>query len=448
MTRLLLFGVLAIFGCRTTDFDVSNKQPVNVKEVEVFTQAEYPIKAFSVSTDDGRSAAIEEFKQSVIPLDILIVIDNSGSMAQEQQGLADKLRPLLSEVSDSDWRINIINTDADDPQCSRALVMKGDPLAEAKFKAGIEAGTNGSRLERGFLRAVQGIECNNDWVRPDSVLAVLIVSDEDNCSLANGNYGCEDNIQELNGQILINKLASIRKIGETARTYGILFGTEDNIEDCQGNNNVAAQYYEPVIELTKGVSASICSNDYTETLESISADLSGLLRNRFQLANTPNEGSLKVRIDDEDYEDFILEGNTLTLSERLDQGQQVSIEYLFGTQTGLSQISLPSVPVAESLQVVVDGELMQGAQLYLKDNNSVKFPETLLGQHEITVFYKENSSLTNQFQLTYREFKNVVVTVGGAKVEFSADPVNGFILLKDTPPPGSEVVIEYEFSRM
>lgn len=448
MLKILLSTFLLMIAsgaCKTTDFDVSNKAPVKVNEVEVFTQAEYPLKAFGVRTDDGRVAALENFKQEAIPLDILVVIDNSGSMAEEQAGLADKLQPLLSAVSDSSWRVNIINTDADDPQCSRALVVKGDPAGEAKFKAGIEAGTDGSGLERGILRSVQGLECNNDWLRNDSVVAVLIVSDEDNCSQGNG-YRCDD-AKELNGELLLEKLAAIRSVGETARVYGVLFGPDDDISDCDGNNNVAAMYYDDVISKTKGVRGKICSNDYTETLETISTDLSGLLKNQFKLGEVPNEETVRVLIDEEPYEDFTLDGDTIVLADRLDQGQAISIDYLFGEQSGLSQLKLKNAPVPGSVRVIVDGEILDNVQLQMDSDISISFAEALVGAHEVSVSYQEKVELSQRFLLGYRNFTSVEVTVDGEPVTFQSDPINGYVTLEKVPAPGSEIIVSYEFLR-
>ena len=43
-------------------------------------------------------------------LDILLVIDNSGSMSARQHKLARDLPALLSYVSDSDWQVAVIGT--------------------------------------------------------------------------------------------------------------------------------------------------------------------------------------------------------------------------------------------------------------------------------------------------------------------------------------------------
>ena len=94
-----LLGLMLHASCsQRSDFKSGNGQRAVVSETEVFIQDNYPTRNLELVTGDERLAAIEQFDQKAIPLDILVVIDNSGSMAQEQNGLADKLKPLLSEV--------------------------------------------------------------------------------------------------------------------------------------------------------------------------------------------------------------------------------------------------------------------------------------------------------------------------------------------------------------
>ncbi|SMF49814.1 hypothetical protein SAMN06296036_115119 [Pseudobacteriovorax antillogorgiicola] len=450
MRKLLIasmLGFLSFGACKTTEFKTNGGQRAIGTETETFFQDEYPTKALNLVTGDERLAAIEQFNQSPIPLDILIVIDNSGSMAEEQQGLADKIEPLLSEVNDSNWRVNIINTDAGDPQCSRALIVKGDPQAAEKFKAGINAGTDGAGLERGVLRSVQGLECNNNWLRTESVVAVLVVSDEDNCSIANGNYGCEDDPKELNGEMLLEKLSSIRTVGETARVYGILFGPDDDIAECVGNNNVTATIYDDVIQKTNGVRGKICSNDYTQTLQTISRDLASLLKNQFSLAAQPHDGSARVYLDGERYENFTVEDNKVVLADRLAQGQTVTIDYLYGEVSGLQTVAIDSQPNPGSIQVIIDGEVVDPSRFTFDDQQGykIKLADPLVGVHDITVSYKEEIPLKKQFALTRRNFTGVEVTVNGQNVTFTADPLNGSVSLDETPAPGSEIVVSYDY---
>ena len=92
------------------------------------------------------------------PIDILVVIDNSGSMSQEQANLATKLSPLLSSIAGADWQISVVTTDPRNG-CQRALIKSSDGAAAATaFQSSItSAGLAGDGNERGILMSVAGL---------------------------------------------------------------------------------------------------------------------------------------------------------------------------------------------------------------------------------------------------------------------------------------------------
>ena len=154
-----------------------------------FQQIDRPQVTESHQQGAAPSSATDSFQQESENgiVDILIVIDNSGSMREEQQNLSTKLQPLLTSISNSNWQIGVITTDPRDP-CMRAVIKKGDANYLSAFATAINAGTSGSGNEQGIRQAVEGLGCStNQWVRANSSLAVLIISDEDNCS--NGDCG-------------------------------------------------------------------------------------------------------------------------------------------------------------------------------------------------------------------------------------------------------------------
>ncbi len=117
-------------------------------------------------------------------LDLLMVIDNSGSMGQEQVNLSSKLSSLLVAIQDTNWRMQVTTTDKrDDCLVDPDFISHSDPDKEAKFAAAVSQGTSGSGRELGVLKLVRGFEScagYQQWRRPNSNVAALIVSDEDN----------------------------------------------------------------------------------------------------------------------------------------------------------------------------------------------------------------------------------------------------------------------------
>ncbi len=95
-------------------------------------------------------------------VDLLFIIDNSGTMSEEQQRLAASLGGLmvLLEETLADFRLGIITTDVEDPdhrgrlQGEPAVLGPGTPDLPGAFIANSQVGTGGSRDEQG-LSALQ-----------------------------------------------------------------------------------------------------------------------------------------------------------------------------------------------------------------------------------------------------------------------------------------------------
>lgn len=201
-------------------------------------------------------------------LDLLIVIDDSGSMSQEQKNLSGKLAPLLEYVKDSDWRIGVVTT----------TFSRGDSGIDATFATAINAGLTGCASEQGIRQAVAGLSCPTAmFVRPKSTIAVLIVSDEDNCS---DGTDCGD-VPYAKPEYLTDFLANtlMRKLGTDARIYGLFWYPT---KSCVGAAKKANQYAKAVAD-TSGTAGSICDADYTQTLQKISWDVAAILKTEFTL---------------------------------------------------------------------------------------------------------------------------------------------------------------------
>lgn len=170
------------------------------------------------------------FRQvSVRKVDILWVIDSSGSMAPKQERLAANFQRFISQLSTAnppiDFRIAVISTDTDSAtergtlhgwslngcaqnfiactpqqngsvQCNTGYVLPdGRSMCEpdggvvAAFRQMAGVGTAGSAQERGLYAAYLALTnplniqaATDAFIRPDAALYVVIVSDEDDSS--------------------------------------------------------------------------------------------------------------------------------------------------------------------------------------------------------------------------------------------------------------------------
>ncbi len=160
-------------------------------------------------------------------MDIVFVVDDSGSMAEEQSNLASNFPKFVSVLdgfktksgSKLDYRIAVTTTGRDLNYTIAALpfpmsekgdngafrntktcggtkrwVDKGDPGGSSTFTCRAEAGTGGPSIEMPLYslklafndRVADGT--NAGFLRDDALLAVVIITDEDDCSREDNNF--------------------------------------------------------------------------------------------------------------------------------------------------------------------------------------------------------------------------------------------------------------------
>lgn len=160
-------------------------------------------KQLTYQTD---TEALTSNKQKV---DILFVVDNSGSMREEQEKLARNFQSFIEELikSDiSDFQIGVITTDMDDPAQSGKLqsgagspkIINRNQLSSTDvikaFAENVKVGITGTSYEKPLdaIRAALSPQhladpkSNKGFLRDGAMLAIVLLTDEDDCS-HNGN---------------------------------------------------------------------------------------------------------------------------------------------------------------------------------------------------------------------------------------------------------------------
>ncbi|NRA65510.1 MAG: hypothetical protein HRU19_13565 [Pseudobacteriovorax sp.] len=405
------------------------------------------VEIFQQGTDE--QAISEFFKQNENDdaqglLDILIVIDNSGSMAEEQNNLSTKLLPLLSYVEEADWQIGVVTTDASDG-CMRDVIAKGQANIETAFADAIKAGINGTGIEAGIPQAVAalspGCVSANGWLRPNSTLAVLIVSDEDNCS-----DGTQCAIAEHNSaDYLLDHLNSIREPGINARVFGLIWHSSQAQSQCstayrQGN------IYSDLIDATSGSWGSICDNDYSSTLQAMSLDLSLILKTQFALNYEPFLDSVEVTINDQvQTSGYSITGNVIEFDDAPDPGARIYVNYRFTTADPQSAFTLQSEADANAIKVYLDGN---ETDQFTYDAASRKVSFTRPPQaREIKVTYRGAGDLVKDFAVEAGLAKDdITAYIDGNQVSitnFSYNPESGIVSFTEAPGDGQTVKFDY-----
>ncbi len=351
-------------------------------------------------------------------LDIMIVVDSSGSMSQEQANLSTKLNPLLSYVSNSDWRIAVNTTDPA-AGCMRSIINKGDANYEQAFANAVTPGINGSGNERGILQAVNGLkgDClSTPWLRPNSTVAVLIVSDEDNCSAGN-DCGAQP---YASGSYLTDYLASIRTVGTNARVYGLVWHASQTQAQCS-TAAYKANIYSSVIDATSGTWGSICASDYSQTLASISQNISVILKSQFALTHAPVPGSANVTVNGQVVSSgYTITGNILQFATPPTQGATIAVSYLHSATEIKDKFVLSQSAHSSGISVMVDNNVASpSTYTFDSTQNAVVFATAPVGNN-IRVTYKKNIDMLSQFAI------GSGVVQGSVKAFVNNSPVSNF----------------------
>lgn len=343
LSLFLTFGLLGAVSCKTSNFTSApatrNLTPKTVtpaattgtKPVVTQTAPAEVVNPISDGTLDGTDGQLDTVKapvatpEPVIPApvvpepipepkftevnetftqkgvigkaDILIVVDNSDSMEKEQKNLSTKLSSLLSSLKDIDWQIGVVSTTVKTEnkadKCEIDIIKSSENDIESRFVKAVSKGTSGATNEQGIRQAVNGLKCpQKPWVRGDSTVAVLILSDEDNCS--NGK-GCTKGTPGLDKQYLIDYVEKDlkRTVGMNAGFYGIFYPPAQVCKTALNKANIyqALVDYRAMGKMNYG---NICDESYHETLQRISNNIAKLLTSQFKLKQVPVAGSVQI----------------------------------------------------------------------------------------------------------------------------------------------------------
>ena len=412
-------------------------------------------------------------------LDILLVIDNSISMRRAQYKLSTKLSSLLNYLSDSNWRMAVTTTDRSN--CLARIIDKETPNYEEVFENTIIGlGTKGAGDEEAILMATRALkgECNgqiNPWLRENSSIAVVIVSDEDHQCYRDvrgwGEYRkCYDPWDDRETRLekvyrpIDEFYSHLQKI--TARSmfavYGILNtnnrdynrnpdNTSRLFESWRSKENASRHQGQPLFSSI----ANIFSDDYNSVLQEISHDISVNLKDQFALSRTPDFGTLKVEIIDGDTAtilhptEYHLLSTTLTLENAPPQGSEIKVSYAYNSRPFIRNFVLPHPPLAESLAITtsVAGEVTEiSDSQYRIKGRKIAFNTAPPKDAVIDISYQENIPLQKSFTLNATNVKNLQLTIDYQPVtDFHFDQDTNTIVFDDEmiPAEGSIITASY-----
>ena len=453
-----------------------------VGESREFTQLVRPVYTSSFKqTGTHGEAVAESFAQDEKGiLDILMVIDNSGSMEKPQSNVAQGLPALLDYVSGSNWQIAIISTDRRD--CVRRIITAEMPDYEQLFATTIKSlGIKGARTEEAMLMARHGLqgECRGKttpWLRENSSVAVIIVTDEDHQCYREMTYNkkgkargklCHNKKDTRAKQIadfyrpiddFYSSLKQLRVPGVTAKIYGILNPID---EDTSGGHWL--KYGSKWLRGWRSKDgkrglfdqhADIFSDraGYDRILQNISADISVILKDQFMLQREPSAGTMVVEVTVEGVTrelhpvEYMVKETLLTLNYKPPRGAVIDVRYAYNAEPDVKEFTLPQLPLPGSVSVEIDdnGQITTAdPSLYTRVGQQIKFHAAPPKGSTLTISYKEKRPLRTQLQLGKGRITALTVTVDDEAVDtYTLDPLTNLITFDADALPEEGTVVK------
>lgn len=213
-------------------------------------------------------------------VDILFVIDNSGSMSEEQANMKNRISGFIDKVKHLNYRISVTSTDPWENGRQRTFDNGSTVLTPAVSNAqdllgnAIQMGISGSGDERGInatyqsvARAKTGPEQN--LYRTNAALAVISITDEDECS-----SGCSSMYPSSDPNNLVQLVKS--QFGPSKLfTYNSIIKLP-NDPTCT-TAAYPAHTHARLSDLTSGIKGNICAADYASILQSIGSSVAALV---------------------------------------------------------------------------------------------------------------------------------------------------------------------------
>lgn len=345
----VLFLALQLVACNTNDFE------------------------FTTSLNDSGSLtnSVLNFDESFIQnsvskkVDILFVVDNSGSMAGDQEKLSREFTNFISNIKDSNYRIGLITTDVDSigfedtpgyhgnlaviEKTGKKFISSEDSNPDELFAKLIlrdetlaceldNPDTCASYRERPLHAVKQAMRKKDDinagFFRDSASLVIMIITDEDESPNVDDEYFEASGLVEKIDEIFEGKKETL------AFSIAILEGDqacfdEQELHPTTGPGAVSYGIrVGELADLTGGFKVNICNEDFGQDVEKIGSFVnSAFLPFVHKLPESLDIDSLTVSVRTEDGDEFttevIVQDQILSFDPLPPVGSKIDIKYNF-----------------------------------------------------------------------------------------------------------------------
>ena len=284
-------------------------------------------------------------------IDILFVDDNSASMDPNQASLGAKFSGFATELLNIDWQIGITTTDCSTGPygiCGSLLPLTGYnstiltptvPSYQTVFNNSIRrpetagclnTGTCPSGNSEPLLAATTAMNkynsVNNGFFRANADLAIVILSDADERQVGGSNYANRP-------AELVAAFNTIWPSGKKLKVYSIIVKPGDSaclstMKAGSGGFSFYGDLIDQTVNLTSGLSTSICAPDYSIPLKGIGESVR-TLTNSVELAHTPVANSVTVQFTPNQNITYKVIGNKVVFDSPPSVGTEIKVNYQY-----------------------------------------------------------------------------------------------------------------------
>ena len=339
---LSIFAVMLMMaGCIEGDYALySLHEPETIYvevpvEVEVIVEVEVPVEVpVEVEVEVpvpgcGGDVWIDSFEQpyTVNGVDIIWLIDQSGSMNQHAQSVVNGIEAMMLALPATGWRLGISSTAWQNSASVQEFpLIPGDTVQDA-WDAYNNIGTYG--LEAGFDSLYSYMVDNTynpTWLRPDAGLLVVFVSDEEeqsNHHFNNSALGLQDFINWYAGQRSSVFMASIVNVPAS-----------ESVCLHSPSNHIVGDRYIDATNYFGGVVVDICSPDWAPGVQAAAIQVQPY--DSWELSHIPIEDTLIVFVDFVEFTDWTYDvlSNRVNFDITPPEGSLVEIGYVIDYSAG------------------------------------------------------------------------------------------------------------------
>jgi hypothetical protein len=237
-------------------------------------------------------------QDGTVDVDILFVIDNSGSMGSNQTNIKNNFDTFMNAFTAAgvSYQIALITTDSSSFVGDVITNTTVDPVTV--FNDQIDSiGTRGSAHEKGLWYAYESTTTGDassgsstGFFRSDARLVVVYVSDEPDFSdhAYSGGGSSTMTFSDYSASLLSLKTSSSLVIAHA------IAGDYPSGCSTNGGAQFGEGYYDVVNDLG-GTFMSICASDWSGTMDTLARD--SLSQSGFALSSTPIEDTIEVTVD-------------------------------------------------------------------------------------------------------------------------------------------------------